>query len=789
MAKIYINNNWEFVSEWNNEFCTGLGYGEQVRIPHTTKELPYNFTYEKDYQMVCGYRTVLEYDPSWKSKRVLINFEGVAHRAVVYVNGSNVAENNCGYTAFAADITDYLTEGSNLIAVKVDSRETGDIPPFGGTIDYLTYGGIYRNVYLRIEEKQYILDAYPEAKNANDIWLVHNTLDIIGESDKNYEIKYELYGNDNELMQSGSAVAGMKSSFDFEVESPILWDMENPYLYTIKYILGKSVFVRRFGIRSAEFRSDGFYLNNKKLKLRGLNRHQSFAYMGYAMPDSIQKNDADILKNELGVNIVRTSHYPQSQAFIDRCDEIGLLVFTEIPGWQHIGDAAWQDIAVENVKRMVKQYRHHPSVILWGVRINESKDNDALYLRTNEAAHKADKSRQTSGVRYLVGSSLLEDVYSHNDFSYSGGEGPGLKSKLGGVGNPDNMDKGYIVSEYNGHMFPTKMFDSEEHRLEHALRHAKVLEASYAQEDISGCIGWCMFDYNTHSEFGSGDRICYHGVTDMFRNKKLAAAVYASQAEKEPVLEIGCSMEGGDHPAGIIGPVWCFTNADSVKVYKNGDYVGVYFASAKFKNMPHPPVLVDDFVGCLLETKEGLDRNTSEKIKKCLFVVAEYGEDNLPKEYESILLSLAVTKKAAKEKLMYLYGKYVANWDTHNIVWRFDAIKDGEVVKSVTKAPATGVYIKAEANKTLLIDKDSWDAAAVRIRAYDNNGNPAHYFMEPLTLSAQGEIEIIGPDLISLKGGAGGTYVKTTGKSGYGKLIISSQGHEMVSVDFVIVNK
>lgn len=121
--------------------------------------------------------------------------------------------------------------------------------------------------------------------------------------------------------------------------------------------------------------------------------------MGYAMPASIQRMDAEVLKKELGLNAVRTSHYPQSQEFINRCDELGLMVFTEIPGWQHIGDEAWKAQAVENVKDMVIQYRNHPSIILWGVRINESQDDDEFYRRTNAIAHKLDDTRQTGGVR------------------------------------------------------------------------------------------------------------------------------------------------------------------------------------------------------------------------------------------------------------------------------------------------------------------------------------------------------------------------------------------------------
>ena len=188
---------------------------------------------------------------------------------------------------------------------------------------------------------------------------------------------------------------------------------------------------------------------------------------------SMQIFDADILKKELGVNAVRTSHYPQSQDFIRRCDEIGLLVFTEFPGWQHIGDEEWKRQAVQNLKEMIVQYRNHPSIILWGVRINESQDDDVFYRETNRVAHELDDTRATGGVRMLKKSHLLEDVYTYNDFLHDGRH-PGCNPKR--KVTPD-MKKPYLISEYNGHMFPTKPFDDEEHRTEHAIRHANVLNA------------------------------------------------------------------------------------------------------------------------------------------------------------------------------------------------------------------------------------------------------------------------------------------------------------------------
>lgn len=162
-------------------------------------------------------------------------------------------------------------------------------------------------------------------------------------------------------------------------------------------------------------------MNGRKIKLLGLNRHQSYPYVGYAMPKRAQRRDADVLKEELGLNMVRTSHYPQSRHFLDRCDEIGLLVFEEIPGWQHIGGEAWKEQAVRDVEDMIIRDRNHPSIVIWGVRINESQDDHDLYTRTNELARKLDPTRATGGVRYIVGSELLEDVYTINDFVHDGG--------------------------------------------------------------------------------------------------------------------------------------------------------------------------------------------------------------------------------------------------------------------------------------------------------------------------------------------------------------------------------
>ncbi len=340
----------------------------------------------------------------------------------------------------------------------------------------------------------------------------------------------------------------------------------------------------RIGFREAQFhKQGGFTLNGQRLNLIGLNRHQTYPYIGAAAPDRLQRQDADILKFELGVNIVRTSHYPQSPAFLDRCDEIGLLVFEEIPGWQHIGDAGWQATTLRAVRAMIERDRNHPAIILWGVRVNESRDDEALYTQTNALAHQLDPTRQTGGVRNFQGSQFLEDVFTYNDFSNT-------------VREPVHTP--YMVTEFNGHMYPTKSWDQEERAIEHALRHLRIQDKQLGMDNVAGAIGWCAFDYNTHHEFGSGDGICYHGVMDIFRLPKWAAYAYASQIDpaRRVVLQAATLWAKGDRNGGGFEPLTVFSNCDALDVWIGEAYLGRFEPDrAAFPHLPHAPFTVSGF--------------------------------------------------------------------------------------------------------------------------------------------------------------------------------------------------
>lgn len=821
MSRIYLNEDWLYAEEFSEKMCEKevetLALSK-VRLPHTCKELPYNYFDENEYQMVSGYRRVLFVPEEWAGKAVLFTCEGAAHETALYVNGQVVTKHACGYTGFTVDIAKYLVFGQdNVIVLRVDSRESINVPPFGFVIDYMTFGGVYREIYLEVKEPEHIQDVFvkteifDEKSHEGCIICQTELSETMRMQSAIGSIKWSLRGSlsraftdvcpkdekdcwnedtiifEEELNIQESVVF----SYDRNINNIYVWEGDTPYLYYLKLELigDEQVYdtvVTRFGFRQVEFRADGFYLNHKKMKIRGLNRHQSYPYVGYAMPESIQKLDADILKKELGCNAVRTSHYPQSHHFINRCDELGLLVFMEFPGWQHIGDGEWKMQACQNARDMICQFRNHPSIMIWGVRINESGDDDAFYAETNRIAHELDDTRPTGGVRNFKNSHLLEDVYTYNEFVHDGIK-PGCEPKKNVT---SDMTKGYLITEYNGHMYPTKSFDWEEHRLEHAMRHARVLDAVAKEEDIAGSFGWCMFDYNTHKDFGAGDRICYHGVTDMFRNSKLAASVYACQQEKDVVLEVSSSMDIGEHPATNLGCIYLFSNADSVKMYKNNHFIKEYTSKdSSFQGILHGPILIDDFVGDMLETVEGFAPKQAKMIAEALNYIAIHGYQSFPFHIIWKALKAVVGYHMKPEELVSLYTKYIGNWGETATEYRFEAIRDGKVVKTLLKKPMKSLHLEVNVSHTTLVEKNTYDVAAVRLRAIDDIGNLAPYYQEGLKVEVEGAIALIGPEIVSLKGGMGGLYVKTIGETGTGKLRISNAQLGITEIVFEIVKE
>ena len=750
---------------------------EPVRLPHTVKALPYNYCNENDYQKLSGYRREFFAPKEWEGRTVLLTFGAVAHDATVFCNGRRVFHHSCGYTAFTVDLTSALHLGQkNAVAVRCDSREDLNIPPFGGQMDFLTYGGICRAVCLDVKEPAYLRDIFIETKAEGGFRIYTAT---VGET-VGCTLQAEI-----------RSPSGSRAFYTGELSLPITgalnsvhpWSIEHPTLYTLTVRLirpgtgglpdrvldEKSC---RFGFRTLQFVAGGLYLNGQRVELRGLNRRQSYAYQGYAMPDSIQRLDAQLLKKQLGCNAVRLTT-PPSPAFLDACDELGLLVFVEMPGWQHVGDDIWKAQALQNCREMVCQCRSHPSIFLWGVRVSGSADDESFYKRTNETVRRLDPTRPTAGTRSTRRSQLLEDVYAYADYSYHG-RGVGCEART--AVTPDTR-KGYLISEFEGAQFPAKSFDDEPHRLAQALRYAAVLNDTIAQQGVAGSFGWCMTDYNTHREFGSGDRISYQGVMDMFRSPKLSAAVYASQktprSPSDIVLEISSSMALGDHPGGFAGACWAFTNAESLRLYRDNDFVAEFAPDrrGRFAALPHPPIEIHDFVGLLLEKYEGIDRTAAPQVAA---ILNEMRRDAM--ELSPLSRARMYSLRLSWNELVQLYYKYIGVLGSPAAVYRFEAVWHGRAVRTVVKEPVQSVRLECTVHNPILTDGPTWDCAAVSLRAIDQNGNLLPYCGEAVQLSAEGPLRILGPSVVPLRGGMAGTYLATTGEAGPAKLHCRMEG-------------
>ena len=794
MPKINLNFDWKYSSDFLSDYIDqNFDYSdfETVNLPHTNKVLDYNYFDEKEYQFVSCYKKQIFIPEEYNDKVLILTFEGIASYARLYINGDYVAQHFGGYTPFIVDISSYVTfGGSNIFTVECDSTERNDIPPFGNVVDYLTYGGIYREVWLDIRNKEHIKDVFIKTSNVRaKAKLLDVGVELFCNVD-NYTANFKILDKDNNVVSAFTYKnGGQKFNICGSVENVQIWNIDCPYLYTLNVQLvcnGEVVdeINQRFGFREVCFKQDGFYLNGIKIKLRGLNRHQSYPYVGYAMPKSAQVKDADILKYELGVNIVRTSHYPQSRHFLDRCDEIGLLVFEEIPGWQHIGDSNWKNIACDNVKEMILRDRNHPSIVMWGVRINESPDCDEFYRVTNQIAHTMDSTRPTGGVRNFKNSHLFEDVYTYNDFIHKG-ENEALDHPIQVMG----IEAPYLVTEHNGHMFPTKRYDNEEKRLEHALRHTRVIDKMMGSDRISGAIGWCAFDYNTHKDFGSGDRICYHGVCDMFRIPKLAAYTYAAQQRREPVLEISSTMDIGEHPAGEIGKIYAFTNCDYIKLYKNNEYINTFYADRKnFPHMAYAPIKIDDFIGDLLEKQEGFSKRDCKTVKDILGAASKHGL-NLPLRFKLQMGRIMKWYNLTYEDCTRLFNKYVGSWGGQRVTFRFEGYIGDSLVKTVTRSTVSSTHLEMAADSTLLTEEDTYDVTRIVLRAKDEFGNILPFASDAMNIKVDGPAEIIGPKCIALMGGVYAFWVKSKGHSGTAIISVESQKYGNNSLELDIIKQ
>jgi beta-galactosidase len=610
-----FNQRWLFGGRYTAG-CTDPGYDDSgfapVTLPHTVTPLSWGNWDPASWQAVWVYRKHFRLPRGGRGDRVFACFDGVMTNATAVINGSTVSTHQGGYLPWQAELTGHLADDDNVLALIVDSRWL-PVPPDGApggafAVDYLQPGGIYRDATLRVVPAVFLSDVFARPVNvlrADRSVQVQATIDAAAVPAGPARI--------SALLLDGPAVLGAASA-----EVPVtgtgvthvalaitgigevtLWSPDVPKLYTVVVTLtlpdGRAHAVAvRTGFREAVFKTGGFYLNGERLEIFGLNRHQLFPYTGMAAAARLQRRDAEILKRELNCNMVRCSHYPQSPHFLDACDELGLMVWQEPPGWHYVGDEQWQAIVLQNVTDMVIRDRSRPSVIVWATRLNETANYPALYARARELAYRLDGSRQTTGA--MGGYSLVgwaEDVYAYDDYQSVDGNAE-LRPPLPGVP--------YLVSEAVGALDgpPVYRWTAPGAVLaRQALLHAQVHNTAQSNPRYAGLLGWAGFDYaSLRGGDRNWDRLKTPGVADTFRVLKPGAAIYASQQDpsvRPLILPVFFWDFGPGWPPGGPGPgAMICTNCDRLEIFVGGVHLATGTPDvARFGSLAHPPVFAD----------------------------------------------------------------------------------------------------------------------------------------------------------------------------------------------------
>ncbi|MBS1855615.1 MAG: glycoside hydrolase family 2 protein [Acidobacteria bacterium] len=587
-----------------------------VELPHCVAKLSWQDWDPAAWHEVWAYRRHFSTPAAFAGRRVFLEFDGVMVGASPVLNDRALPGHLGGYLPFRYEITGMLSGGDNVLAVAVDSRWM-NVPPEGSpkgppSIDYLEPGGILRGVRLFAVPQVFLSDVFAKPVKVLDAARrieVSCTLDAAPQAaGRNVRVRTELRSGARtlarveqavKLEQSGPTPVSLTLS---NLGNVALWSPDAPHLYDVvtTLIVDREPvhdYAVRTGLREARFDVDGFFLNGSRFRLFGLNRHELYPYVGAAMPRRAMRRDAEILRRDFHCNTVRCSHYPQSEAFLDACDELGLMVWEEPPGWQYIGDDAWKELAVRDVREMILRDRNHPSVIIWGVRINESPNDPPLYRRTREAAHALDDSRPTSGSMTAASTQgWSQDVFAFDDYHAAPDHTVGIHPPLPGV--PFMFAE--TVGQYNyatGRGFGARYRRAADVPLQvaQAIRHAQAHDRAAAFARCAGVIAWCAFDYG--SLMNSYRGVKCPGVADVFRIPKLGASFYQGQGDPKvrPAIVPNFYWEFG--PATPRGPgkgAAIFSNCERLELFVDGRRLAeLHPDRAGYPNLEHPPFFCD----------------------------------------------------------------------------------------------------------------------------------------------------------------------------------------------------
>lgn len=395
-----MNPAWRF-HKGNIKGAEQPGFNDKtwniVSLPDVIEYLPTEVSGCINYQGEVWYRKHFTPEPGWKGKQQFLHFEAIMGKSRIWMNGKLPKEHFGGFLPIIVDVTPYLNYGEdNVIATWADNSDDPDYPPGKpqDALDFAYLGGIYRDCWMIVHNRIFITDPNYEDEAAGGGLFV--SFDKVSEQSSQLKldthirnnsgrsfggkITYELYDRDNKCIltkETGLSVSNRiarQFSCKATVEKPHFWSPDTPYLYKLHiYVKDKAGniidgYYRRIGIRSIEFKGeDGFWLNGKPYPypLIGANRHQDYAVIGNALPNSLHWRDAKKLR-DAGLPVIRNAHYPQDPAFMDACDELGLFVIVNTPGWQFWNDKPiFAQRVFSDIRNMVRRDRNHSCVWMW----------------------------------------------------------------------------------------------------------------------------------------------------------------------------------------------------------------------------------------------------------------------------------------------------------------------------------------------------------------------------------------------------------------------------------------
>ncbi|MGG1515508.1 glycoside hydrolase family 2 TIM barrel-domain containing protein [Paenibacillus oryzisoli] len=598
------------------EYCDD-GDWEPVALPHGLEITGDNASGMRNYQGAAWYRKRFTLPDSLQGKRLLVYFEAVMGKSEVWLNGKAIAQHFGGYLPFAVDITDLvrLDGRDNVMAVRADNSNDPSYPP-GKEQDHLDFsylGGIYRNVFLietsplhvthalmsrqvagggvfvgvlEAEERKAKLEVHTEVVNEDDMPRAFTLLTVL----ETREGKEIFAAQEDAELKPGES---RQFELPMELEDVRLWEPNDPYLHDIRtevLVAGRVVdsFRTRFGIRLFEMRGDeGFFVNKKHIgyKLSGVNRHQDYAYVGNALPNSGQWRDALLLR-EGGSNVVRSAHYPLSPAFMDACDELGLLVTVANPGWQFHNhrDPIFAQRVIQDTREMVRRDRNRPAVLLWETALNETDDQPIPMLEEmHQIVHEEFPFPGAFTCADVDHAKLAGfDFYYHGSMS---DEKCSLTREYGDGGEVDNFYSQNAMTR-------VKREWGEQAMLNQAMIRARDLKDIYdTPPKRIGATLWCGIDHQRgyHPDPFLG------GVLDVYRLPRYAYYLFKSQYDADfrlsgiatgPMVYIThelSQVSGSD--------VVIFTNCEEIRLTWLGQVVGTQKPEPGYGDMPHPPVI------------------------------------------------------------------------------------------------------------------------------------------------------------------------------------------------------